>query len=179
LLHILALVIEGGNTMREIVQNWVHEVLVEYPQFVKDVKLLDIGSYDVNGTTRRHWPEAKEYVGVDWRAGPGVDVVSLAHNLTYADGYFDVVISTEALEHDHYWRRTLETMHRLLRQDGLFIFTAASTNFPQHHAECSSEPGYYRNLVPEEFLPMMQSFGYREVKYKERESSIFYAALKK
>ena len=70
--------------------------------FVVD-SVLECGSYNVNGSVRDLFT-AREYVGLDWRPGPGVDVVSLVHE--YQPGrMFDTVISTEMLEHDPHWQR--------------------------------------------------------------------------
>ena len=57
---------------------------------------------------------AREYVGLDWRPGPGVDVVSLVHE--YKPGrHFDTVISTEMLEHDPHWRESVQRMIELVK----------------------------------------------------------------
>ncbi len=38
-------------------------------------RILDVGSYDVNGTLRPAAPEGASYTGIDLSAGPGVDLV--------------------------------------------------------------------------------------------------------
>ena len=50
------------------------------PEDVKGKRIIDIGSYNVNGSFRpilESWKPA-EYVGVDIAEGPGVDVVCTA-----------------------------------------------------------------------------------------------------
>ena len=43
-------------------------------------RVVEIGSYDLNDSAREVLqPGTASYVGVDWREGPGVDVVSLGH----------------------------------------------------------------------------------------------------
>ena len=46
--------------------------------FLEDASVLEIGSYDVNGTVRKLFAAAGHYVGVDLVEGPGVDVVGSA-----------------------------------------------------------------------------------------------------
>lgn len=60
--------------------------------------MLDVGSYDVNGSVRPLFTGAT--VGVDMRDGPGVDIVAMSHDLPFADDAFAVVTCTELLEHD-------------------------------------------------------------------------------
>jgi hypothetical protein len=66
------------------------------------LRILDVGSFDVNGTYRPlfdepHW----EYVGLDVAPGPGVDVVvrRLYGWKEISSRSFDVVISGQAFEH--------------------------------------------------------------------------------
>jgi hypothetical protein len=42
---------------------------------VAPVAILDVGSYDVNGTLRPYAPAGCRYLGVDQATGPGVDQV--------------------------------------------------------------------------------------------------------
>ena len=64
--------------MHEEVRDWLGELRRQYLEaFVCD-SVLECGSYNVNGSVRGLFA-AREYVGLDWRPGPGVDVVSLVH----------------------------------------------------------------------------------------------------
>ena len=83
-----------------------------------DIRVLEVGSYSVNGTIRDLYPAA-EYVGVDLVNGPCVDVVGYGHELSFPDGYFDVTLSGECFEHDPYWSATFENMVRMTRPGGL------------------------------------------------------------
>ena len=77
------------------VRDWLGEMRRQYPEaFVCD-SVLECGSYNVNGSVRGLFV-AREYVGLDWRPGPGVDVVSLVHE--YQPGRkFDTVITPRCL----------------------------------------------------------------------------------
>ena len=60
----------------------------------KNLAVLEIGSYDVNGSIRSLF-DTEHYVGVDLVAGPGVDVVADGQSVDYPDATFDVVLSCE------------------------------------------------------------------------------------
>lgn len=110
-------------------------------------RVLDVGSFDMNGSTREIFP-GSEYVGIDIHAGPGVDWVGPAH-LFPAEGWdgrlFDVLVSTEALEHDPHWRKTLRACCSLVRPGGLIVLTCA-TGARAPHALHLWPDGYYANL---------------------------------
>ena len=69
--------------------------------FVRELKLvgkcLDVGSYDVNGCVRCLFTD---YIGLDMRPGPNVDIVAMASSIHFGDDLFDVVTCLEMLEHD-------------------------------------------------------------------------------
>lgn len=73
------------------------------PSAVSGKKVLEIGALNVNGSSRAVVEQLRpaQYVGVDIVDGPGVDVVCSADQLIDKFGplSFDVVISTEMLEH--------------------------------------------------------------------------------
>src|SRR5690242_14807098 len=122
--------------MHDSVMKWVKQVVSKIDLTGKTV--LEVGSYNVNGSVRPLFESAKEYIGVDFRPGPGVDYVMNAHDLNFpihyfkivTDGLFDVVISTEMLEHDSEFWRSLSEMGRVLRPGGYLILTARGNGFP-------------------------------------------------
>jgi SAM-dependent methyltransferase len=139
-------------------QNFIWQVKEKFPKFFSDVKVLDIGSLDVNGNNKIFFNHPFFYVGVDLQEGKNVDAVSPGH--LYDSGFqFDTVISTECFEHDMYWARTLQNMVKVLRSGGLLAFTCASTDRPEHGTLRTSPENapllegmneewanYYRNL---------------------------------
>lgn len=96
------------------------------------LRVLEIGSYDVNGSVRGLFPRA-EYVGLDIRGGPGVDRVwdgeTLPPDLTCA---FDCVVSTETLEHAANPEAVVQAMIQALVPSGDLIVTAASPERTPH-----------------------------------------------
>jgi len=143
---------------------------------IAGARVLEIGSYDVNGTIRGSFASASEYVGVDLTPGPGVDVVSYGHELDHPDESFDITLSGECFEHDPHWLRTFDNMVRLTRPGGLVAVSCASSGRPEHgttRALIDNSPGtqavgidYYRNLDETDFLAdlpvaeMFSSYGF-------------------
>lgn len=103
---------------------------------VEGKRVLEVGSHDVNGSLRpilTAWHPA-EYVGVDLAAGPGVDVVCPAEQLVarFGAARFDVLISTEVIEHVEDWRTVIANCKRVLAPGGLMLLTTRSPGYPYH-----------------------------------------------
>jgi SAM-dependent methyltransferase len=97
-----------------------------------DLRILDVGSLDVNGALRPYAPVGSLYVGVDQIAGPGVDLVlDDPHQMPFADDRFDLVVSTSCLEHDPMFWLTFAEMARVVTPGG-FIYISAPANGPYH-----------------------------------------------
>lgn len=112
-------------------------------------RLLEVGALDVNGSPRRVLEPLgpAEYVGVDIRRGPKVDQICGAAELvvTFGSESFDVVVSTEMLEHAEDWRGAISNMKRVLVPGGLLLITTRSPGFPQH-----DHPGDYWRFTKED-----------------------------
>lgn len=141
--------------MAHAAQIWFCEnVKKQFPQYFKNVSVLDIGSLDICGNNRYLF-ENYTYIGLDLGPGPNVDVISKAH-LYKSDKLFDVVISTECFEHDEFYDLTIKNMYKLLRPGGLFTFTCAAPGRPEHGTFTNSSHSspfthhYYKNLSEED-----------------------------
>jgi SAM-dependent methyltransferase len=91
------------------------------------IKILDVGSYDVNGSYRRFFPQPQfDYTGMDMVPGPNVDVV--LHNPydweTLATDSFDVIVSGQTFEHNEFFWVTLAEMARVLKKGGKLCIVA-------------------------------------------------------
>lgn len=105
-------------------------------QDVAGKRVLEIGSLDINGSTRKcieFWQPA-EYVGVDIEEGPGVDLVCDAEKLIdiFSEESFDVVFSTELLEHVVNPKTVISNMKRLCKRNGTILLTTRSYGFVFH-----------------------------------------------
>jgi SAM-dependent methyltransferase len=100
----------------------------------KSLKILDVGSYDVNGSYRQLFPsDSFEYTGMDMAPGPNVDIVPRnTYNWSEIDSEsFDVVISGQAFEHIEFFWLTMAEMVRVAKRDGLFCIIAPN-GFGEH-----------------------------------------------
>jgi SAM-dependent methyltransferase len=114
--------------MKYFVDNYASKILQS------EVKILDVGSYDVNGSYRHLFTEEKYlYTGLDMEAGPNVDVVleSPYNWEAIATDSFDVVISGQAFEHIEFFWITMSEMARVLKKDGMLCLIAPN-GFEEH-----------------------------------------------
>lgn len=104
---------------------------------IRGRKVIEVGSYGGGGVRPliTSWSPA-EYVGVDLREGPGVDVVCNAESLVerFGSNSFDIVISTELLEHVRNWRNVLSDFKNICRPNGVILITTRSKGYPYHGA---------------------------------------------
>jgi len=137
------------------VMEWLGELLLQHSEAFMCDSVLECGSYNVNGSVRGLFT-AREYIGLDWRPGPGVDVVSLVHE--YQPGrMFDTVISTEMLEHDPHWRESVQRMIELVKPGGWLIITCAAPGRGEHELGCSPEAAYYREIGGAELADLVRT----------------------
>ncbi len=126
--------------------DFIRRMKAECPAAFQGGAVVEFGAYNINGSARSLF-EADEYVGVDWRPGPGVDVVSLAHEFQRQAGSCDTVLATQMLEHDPYWQRTLAVMVDLVRPGGYMLLTWAGPGWATHEVDTAPLAGYYGNLA--------------------------------
>jgi len=160
-------------------QQWdfCHSVKSMLPDYFKNVKVLDIGSYDVNGNEAFLF-ENSDFTGLDIGPGKGVDIVCPAQDYDAPDGTFDTIISCECWEHNPCYAESIRNAIRMLRPGGLFIFTCATTGRPVHgiasleyqskknHTEWKTMPNvsradwdneYYKNLTEKDIREVINT----------------------
>ena len=103
---------------------------------VRGKRVLEIGSLDINGSVRPRIEALApaEYVGIDMRPGPGVDLVCDAAEIDrrFGPDAFDVVVSTELLEHAREWKKITHNFKYVLRTGGLLVVTTRSYGVDFH-----------------------------------------------
>lgn len=146
--------------MHTQVKNYIARMKQLFPEAFAAKKIVEAGSLDMNGNPRIYF-DATEYVGVDWREGPGVEEVALFQNWKgRPDGHFDMAISTEMMEHNPMWRASIRRMVELVRPGGYVLITCAGVNRPIHEQHTSpgvAVPGltsgvYYENRTVAELV---------------------------
>lgn len=96
----------------------------------KEIKVLDIGSYDMGGTYKEIFQDSQYYyVGMDMAQGPNVDIKpnDIYHWKEIEDEAFDLVISGQAFEHIEYPWLTIKEIARVLKPSGFCIIIAPNS----------------------------------------------------
>jgi SAM-dependent methyltransferase len=103
---------------------------------IENKDVIEIGSMDINGSVRAlvERLKPKSYVGVDVTKGPCVDVTCNAEDLVHAFKLesFDVLISTEMVEHVRNWKKVIGNFKKVVKPGGIILLTTRSIGFPYH-----------------------------------------------
>ena len=180
----------------------MHQQAKDFTLFVKDIllnyfinkRVLDVGSGDINGNNRFLF-ENCEYDGNDVIEANNVTIVSKTKDLPFQDNIFDTIISTECFEHDPEYKESFCKIYNMLKPDGLFVFTCASTGRPEHgtrrsHPDSSygtignleDMSDYYKNLTEidlNEVLPLNNLFSVWDTYYNSETNDLYFVGIKK
>jgi SAM-dependent methyltransferase len=110
----------------------------KYFDKVASPRIVDVGAYDVNGSLREVCPSEFNYIGVDFAAGKGVDVVlEDPYLLPFNDNSVDIVVSSSCFEHaEFFWLSFLEIV-RVLKPSGIVYINAPSGgSFHRYPVDC-------------------------------------------
>lgn len=111
----------------------IKQLVVELKKFSNSLPqtyaLLDIGCGEK--PYKSLFANASSYTGLDIVDGPEVDVVGKAWSLPFEDNSFDVIISTQVLEHTEKVEKTVEEIQRVLKPGGT-LFISAPFAFQEH-----------------------------------------------
>ena len=153
-----------------------------------NLSVLDVGSFDVSGSSIRNFFVKNKYLGVDLINGPNVDIVLDGSELHKLNQKFDIVVSCECFEHAKNWKKIFLSMYEVCKDDGYVIFTCASRGRVEHgtlRTINSDSPGtsgtYYKNIFKSEFIKsfdlknMFQSF---KVIYNFKSSDLYFIGKK-
>jgi SAM-dependent methyltransferase len=105
---------------------------------IRGKAVLEVGSYQGYTSLQPLLKsfEPSSYIGIDQHTGKGVDEVCDAANLLdrFGPNSFDVIISTEVIEHIKDWRNLIHAMKLVLRPNGILVLTTRSKGYPYHGA---------------------------------------------
>lgn len=164
---------------------FVSNMKQKFPSRFKDSTVLEVGSLNINGTVRTFF-ENCEYMGIDVGDGPGVDRVIPIHELLIFE-HFDVVISTEMLEHDKHWQASLNSMYKNLKPGGLLILTCAGPTRQEHGTTATSPQDapftndWYYNISMDAFLDILPKELWSDcaIKYERNEADLLFYGIKR
>jgi SAM-dependent methyltransferase len=118
--------------------------------------ILEIGSFQVDGQQRtadlRDFFPGQSYLGLDERAGPGVDLVANVEDLPQDDASVGTVLSVCTFEHVRRFWRGFEEIRRVLRPDGAF-FVVCPFYFHRH-----GHPSDYWRFTPEALEVLLEDY---------------------
>lgn len=170
---------------------FVQSILKEY--FINK-KVLDVGSGDINGNNRFLFENCK-YEGNDVIQAPNVTIVSKTKDLPYENETFDTIISTECFEHDPTYNESFLKIYDMLKKDGLFWFTCASTGRHEHGTRRSlpqesygtignleDMSDYYKNLTEKDLnavLNLNDLFSVWDTYYCNSSKDLYFLGIKK
>lgn len=180
----------------------MHEEARDFTIFVKQIlghyfinkRVLDVGSGDINGNNRFLFNNC-EYYGNDVIPANNVTIVSKTKDLPFINHTFDTIISTECFEHDPEHKESFNKIYNLLKPDGLFCFTCASTGRAEHGTRRTSPndsygtignvedmTDYYKNLTEidlNEILQLNELFSVWDTYYNELSKDLYFVGIKK
>ena len=171
----------------EAEMNFVRSVKDKFPENFTESRVLEVGSYDVNGTVRIFFSNCI-YIGIDVAPGNGVDVVCPGQEYK-SNKKFDTVITCEMFEHNPFWKETWLNILSLTQSGGLVVMTCASTGRGEHgtrRTEPSCSLGsdlfgdYYQNLTEADFRGICNIEKiFSEFYFKEENEDLYFYGKKK
>jgi SAM-dependent methyltransferase len=162
--------------------------------FFVNKRVLDVGSGDINGNNSFLF-ENCEYDGNDVIQANNVTIVSKTKDLPFQDNTFDTIISTECFEHDPEYKDSFVKIYKMLKPDGLFCFTCASTGRDEHGTRRTTPydsygtigniedmSDYYKNLTEfdlNEVLQLNDLFSVWDTYYNCESKDLYFLGIKK
>lgn len=135
------------------------------------------------------------YYGNDVINAKNVTIVSKTKDLPFENETFDTIISTECFEHDPEYKKSFLKIYDILKKNGLFLFTCASTGRAEHGTRrttpydsygtignLSDMTDYYKNLTEKdlnEVLNLNELFSVWDTYYCSSSKDLYFVGIKK
>ena len=164
------------------------------PEYFENKRVLDVGSGDINGNNIFLFDNC-EYHGNDVIEAKNVTIVSKTKDLPFEDNSFDTIVSTECFEHDPEFKESFLKIYNMLKPNGLFCFTCASTGRAEHGTRntCPAMSygsiggledmvDYYYNLTEKdlnEVLDLNNLFSVWDTYYNSEVYDLYFVGIKK
>ena len=182
--------------------DYVNRIKNKFPEYFNNKIVLGVGTFDVCGSEDKFF-ENCEYSGLDLGPGPGVDIVCPAQDYDAPDDSYETIISCECFEHNPFYKETIQNIVRLLKPNGMFLFTCATTGRPVHGIKSLEEESkikhenwitmpnvsidnwdneYYKNLTEEdirECVDFEDIFSEFEFEIEKDHCDLFFWGIKK
>ncbi|HZD54754.1 MAG TPA: methyltransferase domain-containing protein [Candidatus Aquicultoraceae bacterium] len=147
------------------------------PEEVEGRDVIEVGACEVVGSLRpvvESW-RPRSYLGVDIVAGNGVDEICDAEDLLgrYGAERFDIVISTEMIEHTRNWRKVVSNLKHLCRQGGILLVTTRSRGFHYH-----AYPHDFWRYEADDIREIFADFTIERIETDPRDPGVFVKAVR-
>lgn len=179
--------------MHEQVKQFLQWAKGTFPLNFQKCKVLDVGAGDINGNNRYLFKNC-DYTGNDVVDAPNVTTVCKTKDLPFENATFDTIVSTECFEHDPEYEQSFLKIYDLLKPEGLFVFTCASTGRPEHGTRRTSAgdsygtiaklptfQDYYQNLTEVDLnkvLPLRTKFATWDTYYNNESQDLYFLGVK-
>jgi SAM-dependent methyltransferase len=170
---------------------FVKKILADY---FMNKRVLDVGSGDINGNNRFLFDNC-HYDGNDVIEANNVTIVSKTKDLPFARNTFDTIISTECFEHDPEYELSFKKIYEMLKPNGLFCFTCASSGRHEHGTRRTTPIDsygtignlkdmidYYKNLTQVDLnnvLDLNASFVVWDTYYNSISKDLYFVGIKR
>lgn len=156
----------------------VEAARIDDKSFAAGSQMLDLGGADINGTVHDLFTSRPRVL--DMEIGPDVDIVADARQYE-SFMKFDVIMTTELLEHVNGWELVVACAFENLKRGGWFLGTAASDGRFPHGARGGArpEPGeHYGNVNSRALFETLRMTGFVNIStvYNPRPGDVYWRA---
>ena len=110
----------NGIVMKKLINRELFPTRLEDP-----LTVVDVGSYDVNGTLKPFMPPKWKYIGLDIVPGPNVDrVIEDLYTFPVEDESIDLVVSSDCFLYVRNPFKLTESIYKCLKLGGVIIICA-------------------------------------------------------